>query len=492
MLHGKAIIDLHNNRTHLDTHIEHDNMVTSWLEDITSQLWMYDIYAPKKFQTLNADDVFGGIMLFEHPLGTDADDYWFPSPTTNRMVAHGNHESYAGADLTRGSFNAGQSSWGSGSITRVWDFTNEQGNGTIASLGLCSKRAGFIGSGQPTMPESSAVGKFADRTYSQVIGGISNTDNRSYNACYVTEGCFYWMYLTSNGTLKVIKCNAPWNMYRPTRYYVAQNTVTSLGYNVLATSDNLSETTYDLSSALGTINCSVAFVSDSGKLYLISGGPSAWSNGTSRTLVIFDIVAGTYTTKTVTNNTGHQLHTYNNSNQTNIGQMAVKGDYLYLLTQENPTKLAFINLTDNTDCGLVLAPDGVSDFTFPRSYTSAPGGNSGLDVYGNMLIVHDSSPTSSLQWTDVVYVIVEPDHSLYLDAYALNANYYNVNKVFSCGKINNAYTFVYGHYNTSYNQNELNADVLPCLTTKNNLESAVTKTADMTMRVTYTVTEGGD
>ena len=45
---------------------------------------------------------------------------------------------------------------------------------------------------------------------------------------------------------------------------------------------------------------------------------------------------------------------------------------------------------------------------------------------------------------------------------------------------------LYGNSSSNYNDAWIE---LPCLTTKNNLESAVTKTADMTMRVTYTVTD---
>lgn len=475
MLHGKAIIDLHNIKTHRDERIVHDNMLTNYLRDVANQVSLNVQGIPTEQFGLTKPEVFGGLMMFGSALSNDADDYSFPSPHINRMIAHANNEAYSGADLTRGSYNSGQSSASDSGITQVWDFTQEQGNGTIASLGLCYTWAGLVGSGQPNLPETTAVGKYSSNWAKIITQSIDNPDAKRPSTvwCDTTNGKLVQAYLTSGGTLKVVRTLAPWSVYNPARSNIALN---NAQYAQLAQSGAVEVKTFNLSSVLGSITGSPSFVTSDGKLYLISGA-SNWAPATTRTLVCFDLVAETYTSQSVTNNTGKTIYGF--ATNTLQGNLAIYDGYLYAQTTDS--KLVYIKLTDNSDCGVVKAPDGTSDL--------AAATNTTLMVYGEMLclMAQYNMTYSSVSYNNVNYVIMPKAASLYINISGICSSTGSTPKGIQVGMFSGKAYGAIHEQNANYNN--IHPCLLPCLVTKNNLEAAVTKTADMTMRVTYTVTD---
>ena len=229
MLHGRAIIDLHNTRTHKDERIVHDNMLTNWIRDSIKPWTIHRLGRPA-VETLGYDDIFGGLMMFQSALSNDADDYLFPSPHVNKMIAHGNNQTYSGTDLTRGSYNESQSSGDDGSITKVWDFTQEQGNGTIASLGLCSIRFAICGNGTKGIPAKEARSTYP-RIYVNRCGFTESDRSRGYRFFDGVNGTTIYAKVIS-GVLTMVEVPAYWTKFLPLVSAHGQNPVFYIPSNV--------------------------------------------------------------------------------------------------------------------------------------------------------------------------------------------------------------------------------------------------------------------
>lgn len=143
-LKGTATIELTNADGSKEV-IKHDNMITNALSDMCLSL-RGETAAILKMTSLGdnyAQTMFGGLLLFDEELNSDPNDYQIP---TAKITGYASQDAYAGLDLSRGSFN--QSEGGvqpDGSYKFVWDFSTAQANGTIKSLGLCPNVMGKIG-----------------------------------------------------------------------------------------------------------------------------------------------------------------------------------------------------------------------------------------------------------------------------------------------------------------------------------------------------------
>lgn len=490
MLHGKAIIELHNTKTHRSERIVHKNLLTNWMGNVLTPRTVKGMNLINGLTRLNTEEPasfwFGGLMMFESALTQNATDYLFPDPADNRMVAHASGESYTGSDKTRGSFNSGMSSITPGTMTQVWDFVNEQGNGTIASLGLCNPRFAKIGNGQTYAPENNASGKIGLAAYqaTSISAGEIGAQGVLRQAAdtgmlYFTDGFFYSVSIAS-GTATITKYywnNKTWNPLR--------SNIEDMTSPLLSTNAKVAETkTVDLSEAIGTISGGLSCVTNDGHMYIISNSQASnWAVGTTRTLCILDIAAGTYTTQTISNNTGKAIFasvTFNSG-----GFMEVHKGYMYFCTTDK--YYAYINLLDDTDAGIVKAPNGVDNLAIINGFDM----NTYLCYFsriGSLLFfVPDGSCGTGSTYTQLQYIALSPGGSLYSNMFApvYNLSY---NAMPSAAGFNDPdYGILYG----IKNRGNFDMYMVPALalTTKNNLDSAVTKTADMTMRVTYTVTD---
>lgn len=143
-LKGTATIELTNADGSKEI-IKHDNMITNAVNDLclSQRGEMAAILKMVDQNESYAQAMFGGLLLFGDTLNDDPDDYTLPS--TN-IIGYASQSAYAGLDLARGSFN--QSEGGvqeDGSYKFVWDFATSQGNGTIKALALCPNVMGKIG-----------------------------------------------------------------------------------------------------------------------------------------------------------------------------------------------------------------------------------------------------------------------------------------------------------------------------------------------------------
>lgn len=149
MLKGNMTIELTNTVSGEIETIREENMVTDAIENIIgcNLLGMYfDAGGSSKNITVNKSflpvcpNLLGGILLFSDVL-EERKDNLYPS-SGNYPVAYASNDVNPGANVARGSLNQTES----GPIDRgykfVWDFSTSQGNGTIAAAALTSSWGG--------------------------------------------------------------------------------------------------------------------------------------------------------------------------------------------------------------------------------------------------------------------------------------------------------------------------------------------------------------
>ena len=141
---GSATIELTNADGSKEIY-KHDNMITNAVQDLcmSQRGEMATILKIVNNGDSYAQALFGGLLLFDETLDTDANNYFIP---TAKCTGYASQDAYAGLDTCRGSFN--QSEGGiqpDGSYKFVWDFATSQANGTIKSLALCPNMMGQIG-----------------------------------------------------------------------------------------------------------------------------------------------------------------------------------------------------------------------------------------------------------------------------------------------------------------------------------------------------------
>jgi len=141
---GSATIEL-TNTDGTKQIIKHDNMITNAVADMFRS-YMGDmplIHKLNFYDYTYASTIFGGLLLFDDRLNDDASDYAIPS---TKITGYASDTAYAGDDLSRGSRNIAESGLQEdGSYKFVWDFGTSQGNGTIRSIALCPIAMGKIG-----------------------------------------------------------------------------------------------------------------------------------------------------------------------------------------------------------------------------------------------------------------------------------------------------------------------------------------------------------
>lgn len=152
MLKGNTKIELTDKHTGTTETVEDENMFTNGLKYVVNAL---NQFAEPLNQVQNnnkaslfpiVENLLGGIMLFSSPLQEDVDNI-YPPTKGNKMTGCANMSMNDIPALTeRGSFNSNESGLNAdGSYTFVWDFNTSQANGTISSLALVPNCAGING-----------------------------------------------------------------------------------------------------------------------------------------------------------------------------------------------------------------------------------------------------------------------------------------------------------------------------------------------------------
>lgn len=180
MLKGKTELILTDTVTGEQEQILEHNMVTNALSDIFRQEGymkdcsvLYNSIGQPLYTSL-----LGGILLFDTALEEDASKYYAPPGV--RLTASGVYGiKNTVSSLLRGDYNAEESELDLDTKTMkyVYDFATSKGNGTIASVCLTSKWAGFDGYGALTDTPSTSSEQSGALRYA--LGGSRYMEPRS-------------------------------------------------------------------------------------------------------------------------------------------------------------------------------------------------------------------------------------------------------------------------------------------------------------------------
>lgn len=502
MLKGHTKIELINEDGSKKT-VEHDNMITTAVDHF---LKSYRGELPPILKMSNngdsyAKNLFGGIMLFDDTLSSNADEYFIPS---TKITGYASQDSYAGLDVARGSFNESESGLqDNGSYKFVWDFTTAQANGKIQSLGLCPNIMGQIGASDSIqtseMKEFRFIKSVPGPFTNDMLPSSGSTDGVSNYyllicaiigdiAYVVNENNIYYtsnyssVFILNNGgklVLRRFKLGAT-NVGLGDKVSVARYIDT---VEVPLPSEFTNVLTSDGNGAVAT-----TFDAKHNKLivYPCAIKSNIAVNGTTKYCEIELTNSMKTTVYTYTNTTAGVLPSasayrdYPNTNlrtsydahlklyvcEDYIVSITKKGDYhnMYVTKRADNTQVKEVVYNGNNVLHTKIAGCG-----FCPIYRS-----------GNILVfgLKSSYDESNFPWgiyiLDMSTGVAKKTNSTDFYAHDVIANY-------------NPLVWVSNGMNLGYVLN-INPFVL---TTKNNLDSAVTKTASQSMKITYTLTESG-
>lgn len=502
MLKGHTKIELINEDGSKKT-VEHDNMITTAVDHF---LKSYRGELPPILKMSNngdsyAKNLFGGIILFDDTLSSNADEYFIPS---TKITGYASQDSYAGLDVARGSFNQSESGLqDNGSYKFVWDFTTAQANGKIQSLGLCPNIMGQIGASDSIQTSEMKEFRFIKRVpepfTNDMLPSSGNTDGVSNyqllicaiigDIAYATyEDNIYYnnsnssVFILNNGGKLVLRrfklgatnvglCDKVSNaryidtveVPLPSEF---TNVLTSDGHGAVATTFDAKHNKLIVYPCVIKSNIAV--------------------NGTTKYCEIELTNSMKTTVYTYTNTTAGVLPSassssdYTNTNLRTLFDAHLKlyvcEDYIVSITKKGDYHNMYVTKrADNTQVKEV-----VCNGSNVLNNKTAGCGFCPMYRNGNILIfgLKNSHSTSNYPWgiyiLDMSTGVAKETNSTDFYAHNVIANY-------------NPLVWV---SNGTYLGYVLNINPF-VLTTKNNLDSAVTKTASQSMKITYTLTESG-
>lgn len=147
MLKGKSVIELTDVRTNTKEIYENENLITNAVPDLL-RLNPSGLMYPLDNGTVQfkdeifpiANKCYGGILLFENPLEEDPNK--IIAPSDNSIIGYASNDVNDTDNSKRGSANLTESKPIDRGYKFVWDFSTSQGNGRISSLALTHYRGG--------------------------------------------------------------------------------------------------------------------------------------------------------------------------------------------------------------------------------------------------------------------------------------------------------------------------------------------------------------
>lgn len=118
---------------------EEDNYVTDAISNIFTDNYSLTLDLSQLLPTYK---LFGGVFCFQNQIVGDETTVSPPNEDDNHLIAHAGDEPHATASTLRGNPNGGETVIGSNSVKFVWDWSTNQGNGTINCVCLTSALGG--------------------------------------------------------------------------------------------------------------------------------------------------------------------------------------------------------------------------------------------------------------------------------------------------------------------------------------------------------------
>ena len=181
-LKGTTKIELTNVKTGEKEVYSHDNFVTEFAAEYFRECGALNTNPIGSLQDARPiDDLFGGIMLFDKKINQNTDDTGnHPSPlycpAGTKMVANGSIDFESNSNATElGQYNAEESGTPNNHQRMyVYDWGTNEGNGKINSVCLTSRAGGYIGAGNATSGQrASSTSALTRRIFEYSGTGVS-------------------------------------------------------------------------------------------------------------------------------------------------------------------------------------------------------------------------------------------------------------------------------------------------------------------------------
>lgn len=402
--------------------------------------------------------LLGGIFLFDSPIGEDADQIYAPAgPALTGCARYNTVNTSTG--LVLGSYNTTESGYNSSEkkMKFVYDFNTSQGNGVIASICLTSVEAGY--------------GAYnSDMTY-----GVS-----ILKSCYSSPK---WLTIGNKDMYTGISTGAYYHLFTidpeaDICYYFTLTNATTISiqqrqagiknFSLFSTSLPVINTSADitLGTAIGSYRC-WQFDRDDNALYIISTGSSTIAaNGT---FLVTKIAFGSWavTQYTMANTTNTTLYSSSRFGIVHRGQVYMRSNSsnysVYKMELGNSANVTRLAGTASNAIIPVFAVGG-------RVYWQYTTYSSGL--YTRLYISDEVTNRLNFSGNSQLLSVYRSYNSYYTPSYVPVLNdemlYYS-----TCSDYSNLGFYYLADY----------------LATINNLSEPVTKTADKTMKITYTIEE---
>ena len=397
-------------------------------------------------------NMIGGILLFSQALTEEVDNIY--SMSNNLPVAYASNNVNATANLARGSMNLTESKVLDNGYKFVWEFTPSQGNGTIVAAALTSSKGGENGYGSivndtSTFLKLKSIGLDSLSMAKQLVlfetVEVDFENNRLYSITFQDTGV---------------------------RIRMVQIPIFSVGLN-----DKMDDSTYLVLNDQVVQTSTFRFLGDY-TLYgeFLNGGDGYWygfsnegNSSGSATMVWVKIKKEDYSMT-------EGKWTLSNAKLMDVGNRDESGSYpervlkccmrngfLYVMAY-NKKGIYKINLSNSSD--VTLIPLGFTSKWRPLCETGT------CEVY--MTLIGDLIVGGDFQIT-VADTIIRTQGSFRLNDAATSLFQYT-SFLLGWG----------GSYGSEYRSMYL---LTPYLASINNLPSAVVKTVDKTMKITYTLTQ---
>lgn len=460
---GKTEIELKDIRTGKTETVVEKNMITNAIADLFSHNIEGMLFNMAGYTgDMNGNliplsmNAIGGILLFSEAIPEEAGNYYALS--ANPCVGYASNDVNATANVMRGSLNLTESQKLDDGYKFVWDFTTSQANGTISAVALTHKFGGIGYMGDPYNNTSKVWHMKSLSTSADAAVRTAYTNAVEVNF----EGnFFYTIGINVSNELIVRKVKAS---YR------------SIGINDTLRENNL--TVLEEHILTPTVFIMEHPSNNNGNYEFMDGKNGYWygiwhdanSNGDAVIKWIkikksdYSFSEGTWTIDNVT----LQSAGYHSGYDTGPGRSAqcvIRNGYLYMISYDKRSvyKINVDNQADVTKIDL--------GFTSQFGYSN--------DYYNNgafhMVLIGDWIVCSDFR--------IDTQDRVYQTANAMPYPY-SCTPLFQYGP----YLFSYGGYNSGDARKNIFL-LTPYLASINNLSTAVIKTADKTMKITYTVTE---
>lgn len=469
MLKGTTKIELTDVHTGAKETVTEENMVTGALKEIFRPIGhlktpatMYQLLAPY-YQTL-----LGGLLLFDGNIEESEDTYFAPADVNMVGCAVYNVQNNT-TGTARGGYNQTESEINLTTryMKYVYDFTTSQANGTISCICLTHASGGYNGYGYvDAVPGTVSELGFTTCTSTlhyvyQDYTGATTTD-KTQNVTFGTsealfmisrsEDAAYYFKIVDESNISIIKRRAHLKSV-------------SVLVNPYTTKELIEEAALDsLSTELPTYYTAYNYDHTDKCLYLVSSSSSTIAaNGT---FVVTKIDTTDWSIKQYTMTNTADVSLSGSGSQYAI----VHQGYVYMRSYSGSYKIYKLELGNSANV-TVMDSNGITS------------------ISGLPLLAHDGR----------IYYITSSGSSSNRRVYILNTQteQFTVSENYGFYSDSGSYSYTpvvdepMLYYKSSGGSNSTGLFVTPTnyLATINNLSEAVTKTADKTMKITYTIQE---